>query len=216
MATVCWSTARSIRTELIAALRTRTAPISPVAFNSAENAAARRSTSAASPSGITTPAPVRPCLSELARDFSLPSGVFGPVLSAAFRRLARIRASLAGIGSGPFDVGRRDDLASGLSFWTEALRLAAFFRDHPKNFETGRRRLRSSEKIGPILDRSPGSLGGRREVPNPDPIVGVDTRSDPRKLCGEKASRSGGMADAPDSKSGGVTPVWVQVPPSVL
>ena len=24
------------------------------------------------------------------------------------------------------------------------------------------------------------------------------------------------MADAPDSKSGGVTPVWVQVPPSVL
>ncbi len=31
-----------------------------------------------------------------------------------------------------------------------------------------------------------------------------------------KSGRSGGMADAPDSKSGGVTPVWVQVPPSVL
>ena len=29
-------------------------------------------------------------------------------------------------------------------------------------------------------------------------------------------SRSGGMADAPDSKSGVLTGVWVQVPPSVL
>ena len=39
-----------------------------------------------------------PCLKELARERSLPSGVFGPQDFEAFRRLAAIRAGLAGMG----------------------------------------------------------------------------------------------------------------------
>src|SRR6185312_13486869 len=46
-------------------------------------------------------------------------------------------------------------------------------------------------------------------------VPGVDSVGLPIH-AGIVQRRSGGMADAPDSKSGGVTPVWVQVPPSVL
>ena len=54
----------------------------------------------------------------------------------------------------------------------------------------------------------------RRDLPAP--TEGVDSRSALDDAESYSASRSGGMADAPDSKSGPRKRVWVQVPPSVL
>src|SRR5262245_13944677 len=48
---------------------------------------------------------------------------------------------------------------------------------------------------------------------SPDQRTGLPSR---RKSFSVNTCRSGGMADAPDSKSGHRKVVWVQVPPSAL
>jgi hypothetical protein len=52
-------------------------------------------------------------LNEFRRDFSWPSGVFGPVDFAAFNVLALIRASEVGM-VGPFEVRRDGEAETGI------------------------------------------------------------------------------------------------------
>ena len=71
---------------------TRTAPRGVCGQNWSRRSSKRSATIRASSIGRTIPSPVRPCLRELARDRSFPSGVLGPVDFWALRRLASIRA----------------------------------------------------------------------------------------------------------------------------
>ena len=63
------------------------------------------------------------------------------------------------------------------------------------------------------VERSRNDLFSRRRRVR---RLGVDSRWALDDAESRQASRSGGMADAPDSKSGPRKGVWVQVPPSVL
>jgi hypothetical protein len=83
-----------------------------------------------------------PCLKALARERSLPSAVLGPVLLAAFRRFARIRASLAGMGA---------VLESGCGEWV---------RPSYDIFRTARAPLSVSFRDRAILFESPGQDRG--------------------------------------------------------
>ena len=103
------SSARSIRTESVAARRIRTDAIVPVAPSSRAKSTARAATSSRlSPGPRMSPSPARPCLKAFRRLAAFPSAVFGP------GRLLRVPAvGFKSSGRGCHDRGPVEGCESG-------------------------------------------------------------------------------------------------------